>query len=77
MKPAIGLFDVDNRELDTSGERLTFRPRVAPIASKLETLYALAKRQSMRLLMTTCCSARMPSPNDLDGVLAGESEAPI
>jgi nicotinamidase-related amidase len=64
-----GLFDADSRELDEAGSALAFRPRVAPLVPKLESLYRLAEELALPLIFTTCCSGRMVPPGRLRGVL--------
>ncbi len=69
MKHRYGLFDVDCRELSAAGDGLSLRPRVEPLAERLGRLYAWAEKHGLPLVMTTCCSGRMPGPGDLAGVL--------
>jgi nicotinamidase-related amidase len=69
MAHRFGFFDVDSRELDDSGRALGYRPRVLPIAPKLERLYALAETRGYPLVFTTCCSGRMPAPENLPDIL--------
>ena len=64
-----GLFDADSRELDGTGSGLAYRPRIAPIVPKLETLYRLAEREGWPLVFSTCCSGHMLPANGLPGVL--------
>lgn len=69
MSHRFGLFDVDSRELDGSRRQLGFRPRVVPLASSLQRLYALAAVHQYPLVFTTCCSGSMPGPSDVPGML--------
>jgi nicotinamidase-related amidase len=62
MGAGFGFFDADCRELDELGDGLAYRPRVRPLAAKLERLYILAERRGYPLVFTTCCSGRMPAP---------------
>ena len=69
MTHRFGLFDVDTREMDESGQGLAYRPRVRPIVPQLERLYALAEAKSYPVVFTTCCSGRMPTPQALPDTL--------
>jgi len=69
MKHRIGLFDVDCQELNEAGNGLSLRSRAEPLAESLDTLYACAEQHEFPVVFTTCCSGRMPGPEDLDGVL--------
>lgn len=59
MNKKIGFFDVDCRELSADGINLVFRPRVNPIADKLDTLYTMASKSQIPFIFTTCCSGKM------------------
>ena len=54
-----GFYDVDCRELSPSGE-WAFRPRVAPIAKRVEAVLALAEREAAPVVATTCGGGQMP-----------------
>ncbi|MFZ5828843.1 MAG: hypothetical protein ACOY3P_02080 [Planctomycetota bacterium] len=69
MKHRYALFDVDCHELNAAGNGLSRRPRVEPLADKLERLYACAVQYNLPVVFTTCCSGRMPRPGDLPDVL--------
>jgi nicotinamidase-related amidase len=64
-----GLFDVDCRELNRSGDGLDFRPRVAPLVDRLKQLYAAAERRRAPLVFTTCCSGRKLRLDSVPGVV--------
>lgn len=65
----LGFFDVDSRELNASGDGLSFRERVAPIEPQLQRLYSLAEARRAPLVFTACCSGRMLRPDSLPQVL--------
>ncbi|MCE5276933.1 MAG: hypothetical protein ABFD92_10350 [Planctomycetaceae bacterium] len=69
MKRRLGFFDVDCRELTDAGDGLQFRPRVKPLAPRLEQIYGLARRLEAPLVFTTCCSGRMLDAGSLNDVL--------
>ena len=69
MSQAIGFFDVDCRELDAAGTGLGYRPRVEPLISSLEQLYARARELGAPEVFTTCCSGRMLREGSLPDVL--------
>ena len=64
-----GFFDVDSRELNEAGTGLKFRPRVEPLADRLNRMYAVAQKNDVPLVFTTCCSGRMLRPESLPEVL--------
>jgi len=68
MNETFGFFDVDCREI-TPTQTLAFRPRVQPLADKLNALYAYAARQDVVTIFTTCCSGRMLARDSRDDVL--------
>ena len=69
MSHRLGFFDVDCLELNEAGDGLGFRPRVEPLADRLRRLYDCAENHGFPLVFTTCCSGRMPAPDDLPDVL--------
>ena len=69
MNRRLAFFDVDSRELNPSGDALSFRPRIEPLADRLQRLYAFAGMHGAPLVFTTCCSGRMLKPDSLSGIL--------
>ena len=65
MKHRFALFDVDCQELNEAGDGLSLRPRAEPLAEPLGRLYAWAEQHGFPVVFTTCCSGRMPSPDNL------------
>ncbi len=64
----LGFFDADSRELAEDGS-LDFRPRVRPIADKLNKLYSIVEMDQAVLVFNTCCSGKMLQPDSKDNVL--------
>lgn len=63
-------FDVDCRDLDPTGARLQFRPRVIePLSEKLNALYKESTSMNIPLVFTTCCSGKMLQAGQMSGVL--------
>lgn len=58
MNRKLGFFDADSRELADDGT-LDFRPRVRPIADKLNRLYEIVEKNNAVLVFNTCCSGKM------------------
>jgi len=63
-----GYFDVDCRELSAEGAWI-FRPRVLPIAAKVERLLDRALSEDAPVVATTCGSGRMPDDRNCPGGL--------
>lgn len=68
MDRKLGFFDADSRELADDGS-LDFRPRVRPIADKLNQLYAIVDKDKAVLVFNTCCSGKMLAPDCREDVL--------
>lgn len=65
----LALFDTDCLEVaDENSVRSAqlpgfgIRPRVQPLADKLDRLYAFARRHDLTMVFTQCCSARAVAP---------------
>lgn len=57
----LAFFDVDSLELASAGScDLCPRPRMEPVRPALETIHQLASQKGWAVVMTTCCSGRMP-----------------
>jgi len=69
MENNIGLWEVDCRELSEDGKKLKLRPRVEPLAAKLNKLYSLARRCALTTVFTTCCSGTMPDNGEREDFL--------
>ena len=68
MNATFGFFDVDCREIAPTGA-LTLRPRVQPLAERLQALYDYAVRHDLVTIFTTCCSGRMLERGSRDDIL--------
>lgn len=68
MNRKLGFFDADSRELAQDGS-LDFRPRVRPIADKLNKLYSIVEKDHAVLVFNTCCSGKMLQPDSREDVL--------
>jgi nicotinamidase-related amidase len=76
LKRRIGLFDSDCLEVAGPESRLSaalpgfgVRPRMQPMAARLEALYALAREHELTMVFTHCCSAEPVRPGSHPGVL--------
>ncbi len=72
----LALFDTDCLEVAGDGSLRSrvlpdfgIRPRVQPLAEKLDSLYAFAKRHDLVMVFTQCCSARAVAPDSHPEVL--------
>lgn len=65
----IGFFEVCARQLTEDSTGYSYRPRVAPMARKLDELYELAKKSGAAFVFTTCCSGKMLMPDSRGEVL--------
>lgn len=72
----LALFDTDCLEVaDENSMRSAqlpnfgIRPRVQPLAEKLDSLYAFAKRHDLVMVFTQCCGARAVAPGSHPDVL--------
>ncbi len=69
MSERLAFFDVDCLELNETGDGLSLRPRVQPLAEKIHRLHATAEALGAPMVFTTCCSGRMLQPGDLPGTV--------
>ncbi|QDU60424.1 hypothetical protein Pan216_12630 [Planctomycetes bacterium Pan216] len=65
----LGFFDVDCREVNEERNGFTIRPRAAPLAPRLERLYALARERSFPLVFCSCLGGRLLEEGDIPEVL--------
>lgn len=68
MNKKIAFFDVCSREIDNN-LALSFRPRVKPIAEKLNRIYDFINKKGSILVFTTCCSGKMLEPGLREDIL--------
>lgn len=69
MLHRFGFFDTDCRDYNRKLGALDYRPRVLPLAPRLEILYSLIEKNQYPFVFSTCCSGSMPLANDLPDVL--------
>ncbi len=69
MNGRLGFFDVDCQEMNETGDGLSLRPRVQPLAEAIHRLHAAAEAIGAPMVFTTCCSGRMLQPGDLPDTL--------
>jgi nicotinamidase-related amidase len=62
MPDSIGFFEVDGRELATSGDSLAFVPRATRFQEKLEHLETVARHLQAPFVFTICCADRFLEP---------------
>lgn len=65
MSKRFAFFDVDCLEMNETGDGLSLRPRVQPLAEAIHRIHALAESIGAPMVFTSCCSSRMPQPGDL------------
>lgn len=64
--PDVAFFNVDCLEYDTGKKSLTtYRPRVEYLAPQLDSVKNYALKHEIPMLITTCCSGRMPKKTEL------------
>jgi hypothetical protein len=73
---SIAFLDIDSLEYSSDRNvreseipHLSFRERVMPIASLLNSIYSYASRNNHPFVFSTCCSARTPSIEEMPHVL--------
>ncbi|MFA5032082.1 MAG: hypothetical protein WC614_03580 [bacterium] len=69
IKQNIGFFESCSREVDDTGTKLIFRPRVELLAEKFNKLYDVASKANIPFLFTICCGVRMLEKNILSDIL--------
>lgn len=73
---SIAFLDIDSLEYYSTGNlrksilsNLSFRERVMPIASMLNSIYSFAISNNYPFVFSACCSARVPSVEEMPSVL--------